>query len=255
MSRLDEYLPTRSFIDTQRFFIRGYTCEEGAAGPVVRYPADNIVGVLPGTGRVPGYYIISAHYDATALHSFPDPATEPPWFWWCENPAPGGDDNATGVAIVLEAARALSDLSFPFDIRFVLFSGEELGLHGSEAYADSAAGYRAGEGAFVAPPDTIFGVLNIDMVALQEQRRRSRHLPHSHQRRQRLARGLDHRHRGVALHGPLSRLRRSHDRRAARRTATTPRSGSTTTTPSSRSSTVRLAGGIPTTTRPATSRR
>jgi hypothetical protein len=114
---------------------------------------------------VPGCYIICAHYDAIATHSFPEPFTEPPWFWWCENPAPGADDNATGVATVLEAARALSGMTFPFDIRFVLFSGEELGLHGSEAYADSVAGYRAAQDDFVAPPDTIFGVLNIDMIA------------------------------------------------------------------------------------------
>ena len=166
MERLDEYLPTRSFVDTQRFIVRGYTCEEGAAGPVVEYPADNIIGVLPGTGRLSGYYVICAHYDAIAgdTEVFPNPVTNPPWFWWCENPAPGADDNATGVATVLEAARALSGLSFPFDIRFILLSGEELGLHGSTAYADSVAGYRAGAG-LVAPPDTVYGVLNVDMIA------------------------------------------------------------------------------------------
>ncbi|MCK4409910.1 MAG: M20/M25/M40 family metallo-hydrolase, partial [Candidatus Eisenbacteria sp.] len=169
MDRLNEYLPTRAFVDTQRFTIHGYTCEEGSSGPVVQYPADNIIGVLPGTGRLSGYYVVCAHYDAIAGNSFPDPFTEPPWYWWCENPAPGADDNATGVATVLEAARALSDLSFPFDIRFVLFSGEELGLHGSIAYADSVAGYRAAADSFAAPPDTIYGVLNVDMIAYKRQ--------------------------------------------------------------------------------------
>ena len=170
MSRLDEFLPTRSFVDTQRFIMHGYTCDEGPAGPVVEYPADNIIGILPGTGRLPGYYVICAHYDAIAGDSaeFPNPVTDPPWFWWCENPAPGADDNATGVATVLEAARALSGLSFPFDIRFVLLSGEELGLHGSTAYADSVAGYRAGAG-LVAPPDTVYGVLNVDMIAYKRE--------------------------------------------------------------------------------------
>ncbi len=165
IDRLNAYLPTRAFVDTQRFTIQGYTCEGGSSGPVVQYPADNIIGVLPGTGRLSGYYVICAHYDAIAGNSFPDPFTEPPWYWWCENPAPGADDNATGVATVLEAARALSDLSFPFDIHFVLFSGEELGLYGSTAYADSAAGYRAVVDSFSAPPDTIYGVLNVDMIA------------------------------------------------------------------------------------------
>jgi len=169
IDHLNEYLPTRAFIDTQRFTVRGYTCEEGPGGTILDYPADNIVGVLPGTGRLSGYYVICAHYDAIASNSFPYPFTEPPWFWWCENPAPGADDNATGVATVLEAARALSGLSFPFDIRFVLFSGEELGLLGSTAYADSVAGYRAAEDSFAAPPDTIYGVLNVDMIAYKRQ--------------------------------------------------------------------------------------
>ncbi len=71
MDRLNEYLPTRAFVDTQRFTIRGWTCEEGVGGPVVDYPADNIIGVLPGTGRLRGYYIICAHYDAIAAYSFP----------------------------------------------------------------------------------------------------------------------------------------------------------------------------------------
>ncbi len=165
MDRLNEYLPTRAFIDTQRFTVRGYTCEEGPGGTILEYPAENIVGVLPGTGRLSGCYVICAHYDAIASNSFPYPHTEPPWFWWCENPAPGADDNATGVATVLEAARALSGVSFPFDIRFVLLSGEELGLLGSAAYADSVAGYRAAADSFAAPPDTIYGVLNVDMIA------------------------------------------------------------------------------------------
>jgi len=165
VNRLNEYLPTPVVVDSQRFTIHGYTCEEGSGGPTTQYPADNIIGVLPGTVRGSGYYVICAHYDAIAGNSFPTPFTEPPWYWWCENPAPGADDNATGVATVLEAARALSELSFPFDIHFVLFSGEELGLYGSTAYADSAAGYRAATGSFSAPPDTIYGVLNVDMIA------------------------------------------------------------------------------------------
>jgi hypothetical protein len=169
--RLSEYLPARATVDTQRFMMSGYTCTEGPDGPIIEYPADNVIGVLPGTGRLSGCYVICAHYDAIAKDTpedeWPYPITDPPWFWWCENPAPGADDNATGVAVVLEAARALSGLSFPFDIRFVLLSGEELGLHGSHAYADSVAGYRAGHDDPVAPADTIYGVLNVDMIAFK----------------------------------------------------------------------------------------
>jgi carboxypeptidase Q len=49
----------------------------------------------------------------------------------------GATDNGTGIMAVLEAARALQALKVrpKRTIRFVLFSGEEQGLHGSRAYA------------------------------------------------------------------------------------------------------------------------
>jgi len=171
IDKLRAYLPARAQVDTQRFIIHGYTCDEGYEGPIVEYPADNVVGVLPGTGRLDGYYVVCAHYDATAASTpsgdLPYPVTDPPYYWWCENPAPGADDNGTGVATVLEAARVLSGMTFPFDIRFLLVSGEELGLYGSTAYADSVAGYRAGHDDPVAPPDTIYGVINVDMIGFK----------------------------------------------------------------------------------------
>jgi leucyl aminopeptidase len=57
-------------------------------------------------------------------------------------PAPGADDDATGVATVIEMFRALMTarggaLRFNRDIYFVLYSGEEVGLFGSETVADS----------------------------------------------------------------------------------------------------------------------
>jgi hypothetical protein len=149
MGKLSSYLPEGSVVDTQRFFINAVSCDGGGARPTQDYPAENIIGTLPGTGRLKGCYIVCAHYDAIASHSFPGDA-----LWFCDNPAPGADDNGTGVATVLEAARVLSGVSFPFDVRFILFTGEELGLLGSTAYADSVA----------AQGDTIYGVLNTDMV-------------------------------------------------------------------------------------------
>lgn len=150
VGQLGAILPAGAPVDTQRFGILGYTCEQGPAGPAVEYPAHNLVGVLEGNGDLGGCYIVSAHYDATAQRSFRDG-----YYWWCDNPAPGADDNATGVAVALEVARALSGVSLPFDVRFAFFSGEELGLLGSGVYADSVA----------AAGDTIYGVLNVDMVA------------------------------------------------------------------------------------------
>lgn len=74
----------------------------------------NLLADLPGTdpGRV---VLIGAHLDSTA-------------------DGPGIDDDATGVAAVLELARVLAGSSHSATIRFALWSAEELGLLGSDAY-------------------------------------------------------------------------------------------------------------------------
>ncbi|UCF04461.1 MAG: M20/M25/M40 family metallo-hydrolase [bacterium] len=67
--------------------------------------------------------------------------------------APGADDNGTGVAGVLEAARLLADGITEYSVEFVLFDGEEIGFQGSSYYADNldiGAEYEA--------------VINLDML-------------------------------------------------------------------------------------------
>lgn len=51
---------------------------------------------------------------------------------------PGADDNTGTIAAVLVAASLLSQYSFDHTLKFVTFSGEEEGLHGSHAYAREA---------------------------------------------------------------------------------------------------------------------
>ena len=68
--------------------------------------------------------------------------------------APGADDNASGTAAVIEAARIFSQYDFPFTIIYALWDEEEQGLIGSEYYATQAA--NAG--------DSILGVINLDMI-------------------------------------------------------------------------------------------
>jgi hypothetical protein len=67
--------------------------------------------------------LISAHYDSRMQNINQTNAR-----------APGADDNASGVAAVLELARILSRINLRNDIQFVLFSGEEQGQWGSKAY-------------------------------------------------------------------------------------------------------------------------
>lgn len=76
----------------------------------------NVVGVLPGVMRPRETYIVGAHYDSVSG-------------------SPGASDNATSVAMVIEAARVLSPYLFEATIVFIAFDREEQGLLGSEAYA------------------------------------------------------------------------------------------------------------------------
>lgn len=84
--------------------------------------------------------VLSAHYDSYS-------STEP------EVCAPGADDNATGVAAVLESARALYGERTGKTVEFILFDGEELGLRGSHYFTanlDTNVSYGA--------------VVNLDML-------------------------------------------------------------------------------------------
>ena len=67
--------------------------------------------------------------------------------------APGGDDNGSGSATVMECAKVMSCYAFKNTVRFVTMTGEEFGLYGSTYYANQS--YAAGE--------NIQGVLNFDM--------------------------------------------------------------------------------------------
>jgi Zn-dependent M28 family amino/carboxypeptidase len=69
------------------------------------------------------HVLISAHYDSRMED-----------FNQSNGRAPGADDNASGVAAVLELARVLSKVGLKNNIQFVLFSGEEQGQWGSLAY-------------------------------------------------------------------------------------------------------------------------
>jgi Peptidase family M28 len=71
------------------------------------------------------YILIAAHFDSRMQDINQTNAR-----------APGADDNASGVAAVLELARILSRLDLGNDIQFVLFSGEEQGQWGSTDYVN-----------------------------------------------------------------------------------------------------------------------
>jgi hypothetical protein len=119
-----------------------------AAGLDVEYHAwaqdrpPNVVAELRGGTHPDEVYILCAHLDSYTRQS--------PMVL-----APGADDNASGVAVVLHAAEILTRYRWGCTLRFALWTGEEQGLWGSYYYAKRA--YTAGE--------TIAGVLNLDMIA------------------------------------------------------------------------------------------
>ncbi len=87
-------------------------------------PMAILKGTDPNDDRV---FIISGHLDSRVsdVLNF-------------KNDAPGANDDASGVAAVLESARILSNSKFPATIVFVAVSGEEQGLLGSKMLADRA---------------------------------------------------------------------------------------------------------------------
>ena len=107
----------------------------------------NVVAVQPGLDPAAGHYVLCGHYDSIVS------PTRFEWDWQTE-PAPGADDNAAGVAAVLEAARLLAPLEFAWGIKYILFSGEELRLWGSQAYTEAAQ----------ARGDRVLGAFNLDML-------------------------------------------------------------------------------------------
>jgi hypothetical protein len=127
-----------------------FTLEKGPDGKPVELV--NLIGVLPGTK--PEWkeqaVLVSAHYDHLGL-GWPDAHAGD-----AGKLHPGADDNASGVAVLLELARAMAEGEKPQrSVVFALFSGEEAGLRGSKAYAAKPPRY--------ALADTI-GVINIDTV-------------------------------------------------------------------------------------------
>ena len=93
----------------------------------------NIYGVQPGKDTST-LYIICAHYDAVRQYA--------------------ADDNSTGVAAVLEAARVMAGLTPDHSIAFCLWDQEEHGLYGSAYYA----------GQSTLKNQRIGGVINLDML-------------------------------------------------------------------------------------------
>ena len=95
----------------------------------------NVLATLRGTENPELVYIVSSHFDSQAV-------------------SPGADDNTSGTAALLEAARVLAKHPQPATIIFASFTGEEAGLLGSREWVRQA----------VASNMKVVGALNNDML-------------------------------------------------------------------------------------------
>ena len=112
----------------------------------------NIIGIIPGTNpKFDGEaVVVSAHYDHLGL-GYPDVHKGDEG-----KIHHGADDNASGIAVLLELAKTMGKSFKPSrTIIFVAFSGEEEGLVGSKYFVDNYKKF---------PADKLFANLNIDTV-------------------------------------------------------------------------------------------
>ncbi len=103
--------------------------------------SSNVVGIRASKEPEAKILIIGGHYDSV-------PA------------GPGANDNASGTAVVMELARVLQGQFPQFELRFVAFGAEEIGLVGSTSYADKLS---------EAERLRVKAMINIDMVSVGQQ--------------------------------------------------------------------------------------
>ncbi len=133
-------------------FVRSFF--DGLALEVTLFPFEyrgityySVIGERRGTASPEEVVLICGHLDCSSEREYR------------ETLAPGADDNASGVATAMAAARAFQELEFGRTVRFCAFGGEEQGLYGSRAYAQYCRDTNV----------NLIAVLNADMVAYDEE--------------------------------------------------------------------------------------
>lgn len=133
----------------QRFAAMGYSPRR----QTFIYMGEQVSNIIAGEENPSGYYLLGAHYDTVAG-------------------TPGADDNASGVAVLLEVARLARNLTLPRAWAFVGFTCEEppaffTPYMGSRVYAKRARELR----------HRILGMLCLEMVGYYSQTPGSQSLP------------------------------------------------------------------------------
>lgn len=129
----------------QQFTLTGPMAEAMNSENVI---SRNVIGDVIGSTYPERVIVIGAHYDGQgsggmiSMDHDGEPTTHP-----------SADDNASGTAGLLSLARYFSQNPTEHTIRFIAFSGEELGLLGSRYYAGR-----------LAEEDSVMAMINLDMI-------------------------------------------------------------------------------------------
>jgi hypothetical protein len=112
MGALPEGRPKKSTIRIGQQFIQ-------------RYQTRNVIGMIPARFNADSFLVVTAHYDHLGTMGR-------------DTHFPGANDNASGIALMLDLARDLSSIrdSLRYTIIFIAFSGEESGLLGSQYFSE-----------------------------------------------------------------------------------------------------------------------
>ena len=129
---------TRGYLVPFTFTRKSATAAQGSGA--------NVLGVCPGKDPKLPVFVVSAHYDHLGIRDgviFP-----------------GADDNASGVAVLLELAAHCRNNPFRRSIMFAAFDAEEGGLNGARAFVASPP----------IPRERIALNINLDMVSRSDKR-------------------------------------------------------------------------------------
>ncbi len=109
------------------------------------YPTQNVIGYIPGTKYPDSFVVLTAHYDHLGRMG-PDALFA------------GANDNASGVAMLMDMAKYYKLHPPKMSIAFICFAGEEAGLLGSAFYVSNP----------LFPLDKIRFLLNMDLMGTGE---------------------------------------------------------------------------------------
>jgi len=114
-------------------------------------PLKNVIGILPGSdpARATESLVIGAHYDHLGHGAYGGRSDDR------GQVHPGADDNASGLAVMLELARTMKNRPLQRSLVFVAFTAEEAGRLGSRHYVRHPGKF---------PLDRLIGMLNLDTV-------------------------------------------------------------------------------------------